>query len=141
LLLCRHGGKKGRQVGIPLSLVARLEEFCVSDIERSGAREVVQYRGEIMPLIRLSHALGSVGEEEHRDSIQVVVYREHGRSVGLVVEQIADIVEERLIVKDESSGSHFMATAVVQGRVTDILDVRAVIESAKPDYLTQCAAS
>jgi len=139
LLICR-AGKDGR-VGIDLSLVARLEQFTLSKVEKSGAHEVVQYRDEIMPLVRLSEVLDSGSGAEGKDTIKVVVYREHGKSVGLVVEQIADIVEERITVRSDHHGGHLLGTAVVQGKVTDILDVRGVIESVNPDYLAQAEAA
>ena len=129
LLICRCG--RDDRVGIPLSLVARLEEFPLSSVEKSRSHEVVQYRGEIMPLVRLAQVLGTSGdgEENGKDHLQVVVYRDDGRSVGLVVEQIADIVEEKLEVKSSNRAGHFVGSAVVQGKVTDLLDVRRVIDS------------
>lgn len=134
LLICRHN--KYDRIGIPLSLVARLEQFPLSTVERSSAHEVVQYRGQIMPLVRLSQVLGGGGyDEEKKDAIDVVVYREQGKSVGLVVDQITDIVEERVAVKSDRHGGHLLGAAVVQGKVTDILDVRRVIESVDPSYL------
>ncbi|HEX2230386.1 MAG TPA: chemotaxis protein CheW [Candidatus Binatia bacterium] len=140
-LICRHGGKRGEQVAIPLSLVARLEHFRIADIERSAQGEVVQYRGEIMPLVRLSNALGSMSEREDGGNVQVVVYREHGRSVGLVVDHVADIVEERVPISDERHGGHFSTRLVLQGCVTDVLDVRAVIKALNPGCLVQAAVA
>jgi two-component system chemotaxis sensor kinase CheA len=140
LLVCRHG-ERGR-VAIPLHLVARLEEFSLAAVENSGGHEVTQYRGEIMPLIRLSEVLGGgVQTGDKKETVQVVVYRDHGRSVGLVVEQIVDIVGERVSVKHDSQGGYFTGTAVVQGKVTDILNVRGIIESVDPSYLNQSEAA
>ena len=140
LLICRYG--KDDRVGVELPLVARLEQFPLSTVERSSDHEVVQYRGEIMPLVRLSQVLGGSGYGEgSKNTLDVVVYRENGKSVGLVVEQIADIVEERITVKTDRCGGHMLGSAVVQGKVTDILDVRGVIESVNPEYLAQPEAA
>jgi len=140
LLICRHN--KIDRIGIPLSMVARLEQFPISTVEKSNAHEVVQYRGEIMPLIRLSEVLG--GEPcgtENKDVVEVVVYSPEGKSVGLVVDQITDIVEECITVKSDRHGGHMLGTAIVQGKVTDILDVRRVIDAAEPGYLGQPQAA
>jgi hypothetical protein len=51
-------------VAIPLDTVTRLEEFPRDRIEHAGSREVVQYRGQILPLVRLSHLLGAAGAGE-----------------------------------------------------------------------------
>jgi two-component system chemotaxis sensor kinase CheA len=140
LLVCRYG-VHGR-VAIPLHLVARLEKFSLAALENSIGHEVIQYRGEIMPLIRLSEVLGGGLEtSDDRETVQVVVYRDNGRSIGLIVEQIADIVEEQVLVQSDAPGDHFSGTAVVQGRVTDILNVRGVIESVDPSYLNQPVAA
>jgi two-component system chemotaxis sensor kinase CheA len=51
LVLCELPGK--RRVAIPLTQVARLEQVPGNRLEWSAGREVVQYRGGILPLIRL----------------------------------------------------------------------------------------
>ena len=54
-LLLAENGLEGR-VAIPLSIVARLEEFPRTVVERAGTQEVMQYRGQIIPLVRLSQS-------------------------------------------------------------------------------------
>jgi two-component system chemotaxis sensor kinase CheA len=116
----------GRRMAIPLSIVSRLEEFPRATVERGGEGEVVQYRGEIMPLIRLSGLLGA-GEPALHDPLQVVVYSDGRRSVGLVVDNILDFVVERLAVQRRTTRGGVYGTAVIQQRVTDLLDVEAVV--------------
>ncbi len=118
-------GSEGR-MAIPLSLVSRLEEFPVAQIERSTGHEVIQYREQIMPLIRLAEAFGhsAVADSE---LLQVIVYSSHGRSVGLVVEEILDIVEQRVAVQHIRHAGALQGTAVIQQHVTDLLDVPALL--------------
>ena len=137
LLLCRSGG--GNRLAIPLAIVARLEEFSDSEVEQAGAQEVVQYRGEIMPLIRLSNMLPSSGmgygmEEEENDKIQVVVYSHQNRSVGLVVDKIIDIVEDSLEVQRESHHTGVLCSVVIQDRVTDLVDIEGVVRAFDPSF-------
>jgi two-component system chemotaxis sensor kinase CheA len=128
-----------RRMAIPLSMVARLEEFPRSSVERAGAHQVVQYRGRLLPMLRLAEMLGETAAPEARDPIQVVVYHHDGRDLGLVVENILDIVEENLTIHRRVGGGSVSGTAVIQGKVTDLLDVRAVIDGA--DVLHFAAAS
>ncbi len=129
LLLFRLG--EDRRMAIPLSMVARLEEFPRSAVERAGAHQVVQYRDRLLPLLRLTELLGEAGGTgEERDPIPVVVYAHEGRDVGLVVENIVDIVEEHLTVHRRQRPGAVYGTAVIQQKVTDLLDVRALIEGA-----------
>ncbi len=129
-----------RRMAIPLDLVARLEEFPISSVEVAGDREVVQYRGEIMPLVRLSRFFNTNPDET--EQLQVVVYSHMSRSIGFVVEEIIDIVEERITVTidpDEQMGLD--GAAVVQEKVTDLLDVDAVVGAAAPEALEPAATA
>lgn len=136
-LLVFEVGKDGR-MAIPLSMVARLEEFPYANIEKAGTQDVVQYRGEIMPLIHLSELLSverkPEADESTQETLQVVVYSQDGRSIGLVVEKILDIVEEVVTIKRSAKADGVLGSAVIQKRVTDLLDVQGVIQSADPAF-------
>lgn len=131
---------KDRRMAIPLSLVARLEEIPVSAIEKADSREVVQYRDQILPLLRLSSILGADSADTAADLMQVVVYTEQGRSIGLVVDRILDIVETSLRVQKTRARSGILGSAVIQNRVTDLLDVHGLIEVADPAFFDQTVA-
>ena len=125
-------GENGR-MAIDLSLVARLEEFPRKMIEVSGDQEVVQYRGQIMPLVRVSKVLQSGRRKDpdtDHESLHVVVYSHNGRSTGLVVDHILDIVEESFVIQPESGRKYVLGSTVIQKRVTDILDVAKLVAAA-----------
>ena len=122
-------------MAIPLSMVARLEEFPRTQVERSGNQEVVQYRGQILPLIQISKYLpNGITAAASNDPLQVVVYSEGGRSVGLIVGKINDIVQESLKVKRQAAGDGILGSAVVHDKVTDLLDVISIIRAADPTF-------
>ena len=123
-------GADGR-MAIPLSLVSRLEEFPAAKIERYAGREVIQYRGHIMPLVRLSDALGYAGAAAGSEMLQVVVYSASGHSVGLVVDEILDIAEQAAEVQRMHQTTTLQGAAVIQQRVTDLLDVPALLAQQK----------
>lgn len=125
------------RMAIPLSEVARLEEFRHSDIERSGDQDVVQYRGEIMPLIYLKKVLNKGNQDAEKELMQAIVFTKNGRSVGLVVERIIDIVEEVVEVQRGANRPGVLGTIVVQKRVTDLLDIENVVQSADPSFLIE----
>ena len=133
LLLFEAG--QGSRMAIPLAMVARLEEFPKSSIELSGPQEVVRYRGQILPLIRVLKHIPSVsGIAVDNDPLQVVVYSEEGRSVGLVVGRISDIVDEEITIKRHASGNGIFGSVVIQEKVTDLLDVQSIIRVADPSF-------
>ena len=123
---------QGSRMAIPLAVVARLEEFSRDAIEHSGDQAVVQYRGQILPLIRVSDHVPAVAESADDPSrpMQVVVYNDQGRSVGLVVGRICDIVHEQITAKRHSHRDGIFGSVVIQGKVTDLLDAQAVVRAA-----------
>ncbi len=135
-LLVLQVGSNGR-AALPLAVVDRLEEFQRSSIEHAAGREVVQYRGSIMPLVDVCGALGysSVYESES-DQVQVVVFSHGGRMVGLVVERIIDIVQETFASETVDSRFGMIGNTVLQGLVTDLVDVHEVIRSMIPEFFT-----
>jgi len=123
----------GSRAAIDLSTVARLEEFGESQIERSGHGEVVQYRGQIMPLIQLDGGYGggygeSEGEAECRHT---VVYSAGERSVGVVVGKIVDIVHDRF----EKTDGEMPSRCVIQDRVTEVIDLRNLVCQTYPELI------
>jgi two-component system chemotaxis sensor kinase CheA len=130
---------EGSRLGMPLEMVARLEEFEPERVEQAGTQQVVQYRDELLPLIQVSHVLGGYAPRprEADEKLQVVVYTKNGRSVGLLVDDIVDIVHETITVKRESDRPGLLGSAVIQGRVTDLVDAEGVIRAADPSFFTQ----
>ncbi len=128
LLLFRSG--KFERLAVPLSLVARLEEFPRSEVERASGQDVVQYRGQILPLVPLENFLGGYGSglAAERDPVQVIVFSNGDRRIGLLVDQILDIVEDVVVARQKASAAGLLGSAVVGGKVTDFLDLHAVIE-------------
>jgi two-component system, chemotaxis family, sensor kinase CheA len=131
LLLFRAGSFE--RLAVPVSLVARLEEFPRSVIERAGGGQVMQYRNRILPLVSLRSVLESGKPEEDRASepLRVIVFNDGDRSVGMIVDQILDIAEEEVTVRQKSSRHGLLGSAVVGGRVTDFLDLNPVICAAE----------
>ncbi|NAZ88374.1 chemotaxis protein CheA, partial [Kineococcus indalonis] len=129
-----------RRVAIPLDVVTRLEEFKTESIERVGRREVVRYRGEILPLVRLSNHLGSMRgfDEPELTSLPGVVYSARGRSVAIVVDEIVDIVSGQ-DARSDIDDAGLVGSAVIRDRVTELLDVRAAILAADPNFFTEQA--
>ncbi len=134
LLLFRAGSFD--RLAVPLSLVARLEEFPRSSIERAGGCEVVQYRNHILPLVSLGAVLesGAAPSQAPADPAQVIVFNDGERSLGVMVDGILDIAEERVTVRRNTSRKGLLGSAVVGKRLADFLDLNGVIRAAGEDW-------
>ncbi|MBZ5697854.1 MAG: chemotaxis protein CheW [Acidobacteriia bacterium] len=133
-------GPDDARMALPLDTLARLEEFPASQVEKSGEEWVVQYRGKILPLIRLE----SVLEERRRrprnaerkpqsdtSPMQVLVCHDEGQTIGLVVDQILDIVEDRADVKSPATRAGIQYAVVINEHVTELLDIPAIKRISK----------
>ncbi len=119
-------GEDGR-MATQLSSVSRLEEIPLSSVERSGDAEVAQYRRHIMPLVRVSDLLGRSSPPMAGDKLQVIVSATSEGYLGLVVDEIVDIVEQKIALERSEGDGRILGSAVIQQRVTDVLDLNAII--------------
>ena len=128
LLIFRTGGKELKAV--PLALIARLEEIDMESVEISQGDHVVQYRGHLMPLVPVNfdHEWKTDGRQP------VLVFTDRNRSMGLVVEEIVDIVEDRLNIEISAADDGLIGSAVIDGKATDVLDAGYYLTRAFPDW-------
>jgi two-component system chemotaxis sensor kinase CheA len=124
LLLVRAGGAEPKAV--PVSLITRLEDFEASAIEMTDGRRVVQYRGRLLPL---AHAAGA-GAFRTEGRQPVLVFAEDGKSAGVAVDEILDVVEEVLDLEMGSERPGVIGSAVIKGKATEVLDIAWHMESA-----------
>ncbi len=137
LLLFRAGSFE--RLAVPLSLVARLEEFPLSMIERAGGSMVVQYRDRILPLLTLSSLLdaGVANGSQTADPAQVIVFNDGNHGLGVVVDQIIDVAEEAVTVRQKTDRKGLLGSAVVGANIADFLDLNFVIRAAAGDWFEE----
>ncbi|MBY0532705.1 MAG: hybrid sensor histidine kinase/response regulator [Xanthobacteraceae bacterium] len=117
MLVFRSG--TGSLKAVPLSLVTRLEEIDAKKIELSSGRPMVQYRGGLMPLVP-----ADANVKLAQDGTQpLLVFTDGGRSVGLIVDEIVDIVEDRLEIKVASETPGVLGSAIIREQATEVIDV------------------
>ncbi|MCA9067955.1 MAG: response regulator, partial [Planctomycetaceae bacterium] len=132
LLLFDSGNKT--TMAVPLALVSRLEEFTMDRIEQAGEQLVVQYRGKLLPLMTLE---GTASSNELRDPQSVLVFSEDRKSMGLIVRNILDIVDEELVLSMRSNRPGVLGTAIINGAATDIIDTKHYLSLAHPDWYSR----
>jgi two-component system chemotaxis sensor kinase CheA len=130
LLVFRAGTAQPKAV--PLGLVTRLEEIAAEKIELSNGRYMVQYREQLMPLVQMEGvAVQTSGSQP------ILVFADDGRSMGLVVDEIIDIVEERLNIEVGGSQAGILGSAVIKGQATEVIDVGHFLPMAFADWFTR----
>ncbi|HEY6221196.1 MAG TPA: chemotaxis protein CheW, partial [Candidatus Eisenbacteria bacterium] len=120
------------RVAIPLSGVARLEELPRASVERVGDQGVVQYRGGLLPLRRLLDLLepGAPDPDRADKALQVVVHERGNARIGLVVDEILELIEEEISLDEVKDRPGVVGSSVIRGRATDLLDLPALLAHA-----------
>ena len=130
LLVFRAGSNQPKAV--PLGLVTRLEEIAAEKIELSNGRSMVQYREQLMPLVQMNGVtIRTSGSQP------ILVFADDGRSMGLVVDEIIDIVEERLHIEVAGSSEGILGSAVIKGQATEVIDVGHFLPMAFSDWFSR----
>jgi two-component system, chemotaxis family, sensor kinase CheA len=130
LLVFRAGTTQPKAV--PLGLVTRLEEIAADKIEQSNGRYMVQYRDQLMPLVLME------GVDVNTTGTQpILVFADDDRAMGLVVDEIIDIVEERLHIEVASSRDGVLGSAVIKGLATEVIDVGHFLPMAFSDWFNR----
>ena len=130
LLVFRAGSAQPKAV--PLALITRLEEIAIEKIEKSNGRHMVQYRDQLMPLVQMEGvSIASEGAQP------ILVFSDDGRSMGLVVDEIIDIVEERLNIEVASTHDGILGSAVIKGQATEVIDIGHFLPMAFADWFSR----
>ena len=120
---------ESRLYAIPLNTVAEIARARESDLHRVDTWEVLQLRGEVLPLMRL----GETPAEDTKHSqkkIFVLVINFGGRKWGLIVDALES--EEELVIKaldDQTIATDLVSGASIlgDGRVVLIMNLGAVV--------------
>jgi two-component system, chemotaxis family, sensor kinase CheA len=129
-------GEHGR-CAVPLSMVSRLENIPTSSIEIVAGQEVVQYRGNIMPIIRPESVL-PLGSNGNHGSEQPLIVFDFGYMAGMAVNSIIDVTDvDRSQLQQESNNPLVQGRAVVMGATTLFLDVYAIVRQLAPHYVKE----
>ncbi|MCH5250707.1 MAG: chemotaxis protein CheA [Lachnospiraceae bacterium] len=120
----------GEKYAISLGSIQTLEDIAPSDIKLVQNKEVIQLRGVVVPVIRLSEVLDIPSEKEPEESLVVVIVKKGDKLAGLVVDEL--IGQQEIVIK--SLGKYINkckiisgATILGDGEVALILDANALI--------------
>jgi two-component system chemotaxis sensor kinase CheA len=126
---------------IPLSSVVETVRFPEEEIRTVNHQEVIQLRGEVLPLVRLGDLFGCGGRNGSSTSY-IVVVDEGKKKFGIIVDRLRG--QEEVVIKaiegDLISTEHIEliagATITGEGRVVLIIDIAMVMDTlAKGELL------
>ena len=119
ILLFRSG--ENQLKAVPVAAVARIEEIQLAQIEFVDGRSLIQYRGQLLPVVGADSAPLHPGSREGPRPL--LVFSRGERSAGLLVEEIVDIVESTLVTELRPNGAGSLGSLIIGDRATDLIDV------------------
>ena len=115
---------------IALGSIQTIEDIPPEDVKLVQAKEVIQLRDLVIPLIRLNEILDVPSKKDPEDNLVVVVVKKGDKMAGLVVDEL--IGQQEIVIK--SLGKYISkckiisgATVLGDGEVALILDANALI--------------
>lgn len=115
---------------IPLGSIQTIEDIAYSEVKYVQTREVINLRGNVIPLIRLDEILDVEPREEKPESLTVVIVAKGEKLAGLVVDNL--IGQQEIVIK--SIGKYINnnniisgATILGDGEVALIIDANTLV--------------
>ena len=115
---------------ISLGSIQTIEDIAPSDVKLVQAKEVIQLRDLVIPLVRLSEILDIPSKKDPEDNLVVVIVKKGDKQAGLVVDEL--IGQQEIVIK--SLGKYISkckiisgATVLGDGEVALILDANTLI--------------
>jgi len=119
---------------LPVSLIARIEMVEPGRIEHADGRLAMIHQDRLMPLV----PVGATSFDPSR-SYPVLVITDGDLTVGLLVDEIVDIIEEALDVQLSSGGHETIGAAVVRGQAVEFIDVTSYLQGVASSVTRQAA--
>ncbi len=138
VLLFRSGEHK--RLAVELECVNRIERVRARAIEYAGERNVLNYGGSILPLVRLLEA-GRASVAEAEGDVQIIVLGDGARRFGLLVDEITDILNEPVTLRRLSTVPGLLGSTLLDGKITELIDVPALAAAAEVRWVETVATS
>jgi two-component system chemotaxis sensor kinase CheA len=114
---------------VPLSLISRIESVTAAAIQQSDGMYVMRHQGQLMPLVRVfPHADQAVAA-----SNPILVLGIGGESMGLIVDQIIDVVEARLSIEIAGASVGVIGTAQINDEIVEVIDATHFMQIGRPN--------
>ncbi len=120
----------GDRLAIPVNQVERLENISRTKIQTSGTEAVIPYGDGIIKLIWIANYIEGSGHARMQDSLSIIVHYAGGLPIGLVVNQIHDIVyvpDQLNIFSPPQKG--LLGCAIIDDQVINVIDVEGILDA------------
>lgn len=122
----------------PLSEVSETIKVNLEQITTLEGHEIINLRGEVLPIYRLNRILGLAEKEETSEELPVVIVNYKSRKLGFIVDDL--IGKHETVIKSLAKNFQNVqgltgATIMGDGTIILVLDIQGLVEIASSDLL------
>ncbi|MBP9752629.1 MAG: hybrid sensor histidine kinase/response regulator [Proteobacteria bacterium] len=123
---------------LPLSLISRIGEINYRDIDAIDNVFLTQYQNYLLPLVMFdgSEILLPCDEEDNK-KLPVLIFSDNNRVVGLVVDEIITIEDEKIDIQINTKKNGLLGTCIMQEETVSIIDIEYYLVRIYPDWFDQ----
>ncbi len=134
-LLFRNNEKE--LFAVPMDLIARIEKVATENIKRVGPRKAIKYRGDTLIILDITD-VADIQPIDQKDEYSIIVFEAGGVEMGLMVAKVLDIISYGGAIDDHSyKQPGIMGSAVIEDRITMLVDLYMVAQILAPDIVSQ----
>jgi two-component system chemotaxis sensor kinase CheA len=119
---------------VPLALISRLDKVKSDQITTIGGKEVLLYKGKVIPILRIENYL-PISYPEYGEEVSVLFFTEREKTVGIICSRIVDTLETTLEVDTtiyQQPG--VIGHRIIHDRTVLFLDIFKIIEMFDPEW-------
>ncbi len=125
---------ENEQFAVPLGLISRIEKIDKSEIEITGGKKTIRYRGKSLILCSIED-VAKVKPIADLNTFFVIVFPYGDKEVGLLVSRIIDVVDFDMKMDEESfRQSGILGSAVINNQTTLLLDLYDIVSQLLPEW-------
>lgn len=133
--LLLFANEPSEQFAVPMDMVARIERIKSADVRVVGGQNLLIYRGNSLPLMRIEENITALPPPEGIENLFVIVFRIEGQEVGLVAPTLRDIRDIELRMDATTLREPgVLGSTVVDGLTTRLLDMIELVRFKHPDW-------
>ena len=126
------------QFAIPMAMVARIERIKSSEIRFIGCHNILIYRGQSLPIIRLEQSIAALPPEQESENLFVIVFRLGDREIGLVAPALKDIRDVQMVIDAKTLREPgVLGAVIVDNATTRILDLMELVRLKYADWFQE----
>ena len=130
------------QMAVPLGLISRIERIKSTNIEITGGRKNIQYRGGSLPLFGVDEVANIAYRDEAQESCYVIVFPICGREVGILFNEIVDIIDIKTKVDDITHRQPgILGSMIIFDHITLFIDLYGVVSTLMPEWALEQSIS